>query len=124
MSTANNRTKIWISIIGFLGIIIPVLIQCYLWKANNNKGNNISGHKFVVSGLIVDEVTNKSIEQAEVSIVGRNEVCYSEHNGNFRLNIRDSVSSIRIRVVKKHYHPYDKSYDVPDDNIIIQLTSE
>ncbi|AYL94155.1 carboxypeptidase-like regulatory domain-containing protein [Mucilaginibacter celer] len=122
MSTTNNKTKIWISIIGLLGVIIPAIIKFYPWK--DSKSLPAANSTLIVSGSIVDEATNKSIEQAEISVVGRNEIYYSEHNGNFRLNIKDSISSVRIRVVKKHYHTYDKSFDIPNSNVIIPLTSE
>lgn len=54
-------------------------------------------------------------------MVGRNEQYFTEENGNFSISLDDSVKSVRIRVFKKYFKPFDKTYDLPNEGVIVQL---
>jgi len=121
MKNTDNRTKIIVSIIGAAGLIGAAYLPFLPW---NKKATDTfkSTKEYIISGMVIDESTNKGISQAEISIVGRNENDYTQENGNFKLVLRDSLDQVRIRVTKRNYLPYDKSYNIPNDNIIIQMT--
>lgn len=88
-------------------------------KKKDSVKQNFRSH--LLSGTVIDELTNKSVQQAEISIVGRNEQYFTEENGNFAIQLNDSIKSVRIRVLKKYFKPFDKTYDLPSEGIIIQL---
>jgi hypothetical protein len=121
MDKNNNKTKIIIAVISAISLIVVALIQFRPWNnsSKKQKNNNVI---YSIAGTVVDESTNNSIGQAEISIVGRNEEYFTEQNGNFRILFKDSVDHVRLRVTKDHFLPFDKSFDLPNENIIIQLT--
>jgi len=121
MTNANNRTKIIVAIIAAVGLIAAAYIQFFPWNKKINDNNKLR-QEYIISGTVIDESTNLSISQAEVSVIGRNEIDYTQQNGNFKLLIKDSVDHVRIRVTKRNYLSYDKAYDIPSGNIIIQMT--
>ncbi len=122
MSTNPSKTSIIVAVISALAIIIVALIQVHPWKKETVQVEGKSKAIYQLSGTVIDEQSNKNVSQAEIDVVGRNEQYYSEENGNFAITVKDSIKSIRIRVVKNGYIPYDKSYDLPNENVIIQLT--
>jgi len=76
----------------------------------------------VIAGAVIEEFSNSGVSHAEIILVGRNEHYYTEGNGNFRIQLLgDSVDHIRILVSKANYDVYDRSYEVPSENIIIVL---
>jgi hypothetical protein len=121
MATKSNRITIITASIGAFAVIIAAIIQIRPWKKDSS---HVMNNKVVfhLRGTVIDDKSNQNIPQAEIDVVGRNEQYYTEENGNFEIAIKDSVKSIRIRVIKKEYLPYDKSYDLPSEGVIIQLS--
>jgi hypothetical protein len=77
----------------------------------------------VVAGRVVDEVSNDPIGQAAVTIAGRPESYITEDNGNFRIELDRSAAishRVRIQVSKNSYAIWDRSIDVPGENLIVQ----
>lgn len=122
MASQSNKLKIFLTLITVLGSITVALIQYHPWKSDNKKVEIKVTPKYVISGAVFDEATNQSISHAEINIVGRNEQYYTEQNGNFTITFHDSIPVVRLRVLKKTYLPFDKSYDVPQGSILIPLT--
>jgi hypothetical protein len=116
----SNRIKIILALIPVIGAIAVALIS-HPWRKDVQPPKETNKMQYFLSGAIVDASSNNSIPQAEITIVGRNEQYVSENNGNFRLPFKDSIGHVRIRVTRKDYLPYDKSYDLPSSDIIIQL---
>ena len=121
----TNRVSILNTILIIIGSIITTGMVIYFSRGTSNKGkveSTKNSKYYYLSGTVVDEVTNNSISQAKVSVIGGNEYDYTQINGNFKILFKDSISQVRIRVIKAHYKVYDQSYNVPD-NVIIPLTS-
>lgn len=119
--TTSNKTAIVVAIITVIGTIAVALITAYPWNKQEHLKSSKISVTYNLSGTVIDEQLNQNIPQAEVDVVGRNEQYYTEENGNFKIVIKDSIKSIRIRVLKRGFKPYDKSFDLPDNNVIIQL---
>jgi len=118
-NTSNNKTIIWAAIITGIFSLLVALIQWHPW---DGKKNDYSENKeYIFSGTIVNENNNEGIALAEISIVGRNEQYYTEQNGNFSIKFEDSVDHIRVRVSKSQYLIYDKTFDIPSKDVMIQL---
>jgi len=98
------------------------LFSEFLKRKIDKVGVKAIDHKYVLAGTVTDEQTEQSISQAEITLVGRNEQYFTEENGNFKIELKDTIKSIRIRVSKKYFQPFDKTYDLPNENIIIPLT--
>ncbi|HTD98464.1 MAG TPA: carboxypeptidase-like regulatory domain-containing protein [Mucilaginibacter sp.] len=124
MATNSNRTSVIVAIIGAVALIITAIIQIHPWRKDAGGTVSKSIKTYILRGTVINEKSNQSISQAEINVVGRNEQYYSENNGNFEIIIKDSVKSIRVRVEKNGFLPYDKSYDLPNENVIIQLTKK
>lgn len=124
MEKSNNKIHIWVAIITTFGIIVVALIQAHPWKSAPSTTVQHKESKYFIGGTVIDESTNVNISQAEISIVGRNEHYYTEENGNFRITLLDSIQVVRVRVIKKNYLPFDKSYNIPTESIIIQLKQD
>ena len=119
--------KIWAAIITGAVAIIVALIQFHPWDSNKQKEintiveNKEKKEKFL-SGTVVEQVSNGSISGAIITIVGRNEQVTTNGFGNFKIDISDNdLSSVRIRVTKPGFNIYEGDFDLPYENIIIQL---
>jgi hypothetical protein len=124
MGGTNNRIQIVVAVIGVAGLLAAAIIQWHPWTESSGVSLKKPAHK-VLAGTVIEEGSNKSIELAEITIVGRNEQYYTEGNGNFRIQIAgDSIESVRIRVSKLNYHTFDMSYDIPNETVIIPLVKE
>jgi|SRR5882724_1047669 len=119
MAASKAKITIWIAIIGALGVIGSTVLP--RWLASDKKEPATETVNF--SGAVVEEGSNSSVVQAEITIVGRNEHYYSEGNGNFRIQVKTD-HDIRIRVNKAGYTPYERSYALPDENVIIVLQKQ
>ncbi len=117
----SNTIKIILALISATTLIVVALINHQWHKDAPTTRKEMSKEQYFLSGTIVDASNNNSISQAEITIVGRNEQYISESNGNFKLPFKDSIEHVRIRVTKKDYIPYDKTYDLPSSDIIVQL---
>ncbi len=122
MAIQSHKTQIIVAIIGALGLVIAAIIQFYPWKKESMHKFKPSTVKFMISGTVIDEKTDENIAQAEINVVGRNEQYYTEQNGNFSITFLDSLTTIRLRVLKHGYSTFDKSFNIPQQNIIIQLS--
>jgi hypothetical protein len=112
-------------IIGALAAIIAAIIIAR-WSIPNPAQPQMrtTYAKKQLAGMVVDE-TNNSISQAKIDVVGRNEFYVTESNGNFIIPISDSsATSIRLHVYKPGYIIYDKSFDLPSENVTIQLQTK
>jgi len=116
----NNRW-LWKLLIPALAAVTVAVIGKYNFPFL--KGNKIEETKsqMIIAGIVVDEVTNANITLAEITLAGRNEQCSTDQSGNFKIVLKDSLSEVRIRVHKANYMPYDKTFNLPNDNIFIQL---
>ncbi|MBS1533316.1 MAG: carboxypeptidase-like regulatory domain-containing protein [Bacteroidetes bacterium] len=119
-SNLTFRRNIILALIPASVTIVVALITYHPWRKDIQKPNG-ENNKCFLSGTVVDASSNNSIPQAEIVVVGRNEQYVSESNGNFKIPFKDSITHVRIHVEKKSYVPYDKSYDLPSSDIIIQL---
>lgn len=121
----NNQIKAaWIG--GACVIIAAVagaIIALHPWSSKSTR-LKAESRVYSISGTVVDDKTNESIEQAEINIIGRNETTTTERSGNFNITIQDSLSSIRVRVTKPGYKSVDLSTIVPNNNLIVQLMHE
>lgn len=116
--------KIIIAVIGALGAIIVALLPILCHKETNAKVEE-SVSKLAVAGIIVDAKTNKGIGQAHIVLVGRNESDYSQDDGNFRIEINGKVpQEVRLNVTKDGYAVSDEKFNVPNENIQIQLRTK
>lgn len=129
MATKNGKLQLFTACLTGVVAIAVALIEFQPWKKpimpfEERTLPSSTFKKALLSGAIVDEDTNNSISQAEISIVGKNDHYYSERNGNFKINISviDSIPTVRIRVSKSGYHTSDISYDLPTEGVIIQLS--
>ncbi len=122
MTYKSKNPAVIVAIITALGIICVAIIQYHPWTEKTNKIDKNFLPIHILSGTIIDEKTNLNISQAEINVVGRNEQYFSEENGNFKIQIKDSIKSIRLRVLKKGFRPFDKSYDLSNEGVIIQLS--
>lgn len=115
----ENSIALKVAVVSGVVAIVIAIIQFYPWKSKEVPANA----QIVFSGAVVDQNSNISIGQAKISIVGRPTPYFTEDNGNFRIAFTDSsFKSIRVRVTKDGYKPYDQSYDLPAESIIVQLT--
>jgi len=112
------RNAILTAVIGAVGTIIASLISIYLLSPKMPLDNKPK----VIAGMISEKGSNKPIGQAQITIVGRNEFDISQDNGNFRIEIHDEVRSVRLKILKEHYKPVDQSFDLPNENVPIQMT--
>lgn len=110
---------IWAAIITGAFLIVIAVYQAHPWLKNNKTLQSTIYRG--LSGTVIDAQSSKSIELAEITVVGKNYKYYSETNGNFHIDFSDSLSHVRIIVKKANYKIYDMSYDVPTDDIIIPL---
>lgn len=117
MDFNKSKTAIVVAIITTLGAIVVALIQLHPWSNKTKTVRLVS-----IAGTVIDE-DNKNIGQAQITIVGRNEQYYTEQNGNFYITFPDSLYRVRLRVVKANYAIYDKSFSLPDEGVIIQLSN-
>jgi hypothetical protein len=117
-----NIIKLTAIILAPLSPIIIACIQFHPWSNSILNSQKDKKHEYYLAGTVVDETTNESISQAEVTVVGRNEQYITESNGNFRIPFKDSVGYVRIRIEKKNFRTIDKSYNLPTEDIEIQLS--
>ena len=117
----GNYTKYKYRIIIAVLSIIALLIKFHPWTSFYTGSKKSINNEYYLSGAVIDAVNNMNISQAEIAVVGRNEQYITESNGNFRIPFRDSLAHVRVRISKKGYISYDKSYDFPSPDIIIQL---
>lgn len=123
----SGRSAIWLGIISGVVAIVIALIQFNPWKHSTEKPSvkeELPENLYVIAGTVVDAGTNKSVELAEVSIVGRTEVYLTEGNGNFRIQLKginSSAGQFRIRVTKPGYAIYDRTLTPPVEDMMIAL---
>jgi hypothetical protein len=128
MAGRSNNKELWIALITAFAAIVVALIQFLPWDSKNNQ----SEPKFIeptkrleLAGVVVEEGSNESIGQAKISVVGMNEEYQTQDNGNFQIEFKDSkLRYVRLRVSKPKYKVYDKTFDLPSENIVIKLTAE
>lgn len=82
--------------------------------------------KAIVAGTVVDEITNRGVGQAIVSLGEEKDalVQLSEDTGNFRLRLPPSdgaAERIRLRVTKVGYRPLERSVLPPVENLVLPL---
>lgn len=103
-----------------IAAIVGSMIAWHPWSTSSNVSSTKTAR--IIAGTVVEEGSNKSVPQAEITLVGRNEHYYSEGNGNFRINLtQNNIDHVRIRVVKPGYETFDMSYEIPNENIIAAL---
>lgn len=116
-----QKTQLTVAIIGAIALVIAALIgKCSFPSIKDSKAE-VARPQTIVAGIVVDEATNGNINLAEITLVGRNEQCSTDQSGNFKIILKDSLPEVRIRVHKADYLPYDKTFNLPNDNIFIQL---
>lgn len=125
MAYRKIKTEIWITMIGAIATIIVAIVQFKPFQ-KNHQVSPISDKPIVKSnvlaGTVVDENSNMSISGAEISIVGIAEQYYTEQNGNFRINLANTIQGpVRVRITKSNYFTIDKSFNLPNESVIIQL---
>lgn len=82
------------------------------------------GTHLIVEGTVVDEWSNDGIGQALISISGGGKSCTSVDNGNFVMDLTGQVKesqTVRIRVTKDGYKPYDLAVAVPAHEVVVPL---
>lgn len=117
------RLAIWLLILaGTTGFVV----------ANVNASHGMSDSPTVpattdtltVTGTTVDAISNDSIKQAQITLVGRPESAVSDDNGNFRLELRthgEAQADLRLRVTKVGYEPYDSQITAPANGFVVPL---
>ena len=113
------KTAIWAAVITALATVSAAIIPNWI----NKNGRTSSAEALYFAGTVVEDGSNNSIAQAEITIVGRTEHYYSEGNGNFRISVK-TEGDIRVRVVKVGYAPYERSYTLPDERVIVVLDKQ
>jgi hypothetical protein len=118
----SSTTAVTVAIITGLGAILVALIQFHPWTKHSQEVQN---HKqLILSGAVIDEATNRPIEYAEISLVGRPESYATEDNGNFLITLPSDFvegATVRVRVTKMGYVSADRSFVVPSEGIVIAV---
>jgi hypothetical protein len=117
------RLAIWAIIL--LGAI---LFGVATVKASNRvselEGKRTTTNNLMVTGTTVDAISNDAIGRAQITLVGRSESAVSDDNGNFTLEISGNGEpqiSLRLRVSKDGYTPYDVQITAPANGFVVPL---
>lgn len=78
-----------------------------------------------ISGIVVEEVTNRGIGQATITLGGSAGQYLTEDSGNFIINLAGDVPKrLRLRVSKDGFQPLDTSVEPPADNLVLSLRKQ
>ena len=79
----------------------------------------------VISGIVVDQITNEGIGHASIALAGRTETYVTEDTGNFRIDLpAETKGRIRLRVSKDGFATLDRSVEPPVENLVLQLRKQ
>jgi hypothetical protein len=110
-----RKPAIIAAIISAAAVILAALIQIYPSARNQQSDTTISG-------IVVDQDTNRGIGQATIVVAGRAEEYVTEDTGNFRIEFRaDAPKRLRLHVNKAGFQPLDTSVEPPAENLVLQL---
>jgi Carboxypeptidase regulatory-like domain len=100
-------------------VVLAAIIGVYKYSPKPQP----EGH--LVTGIVVEEGTDRAVPQALVSIIGRTEQSASRDNGNFRLVLPpDSPVVVTLRVTKSGYQPHNQDVQVPVEGLTIQIQKQ
>jgi len=114
-----DKTQIVVALISATAVITAAVIGAGWWRSVS-----APRQQFVIAGVVVDQTSNAAIGQARISLSGRTESYVTDDLGNFRIELRGSLSGeqrIRIHVTKEGYRPYDEAVTPSVENLVIPL---
>jgi hypothetical protein len=75
-----------------------------------------------ISGIVVDQVTNRGIGQAAVVAAGRSEQYVTDDAGNFTIDFKgDAPKRLRLYVSKAGFQTLDTTVEPPAENLVLPL---
>jgi hypothetical protein len=117
------RLAIWLLILlGTTGFFVATVNASH--SMSDSPTVSATTNTLAVTGTTVDAISNDSIKQAQITLVGRPESAVSDDNGNFRLELRthgEAQADLRLRVTKVGYEPYDSQITAPANGFVVPL---
>ena len=97
-------------------VVLAAVIGTYKYSSRSQSD------RLLVTGIVVEEGSNRAVPQALVSIVGRTEQSTTRDNGNFRVVLpADSSAVVTLRVTKSGYQPHEEDIHVPVEGLTLQI---
>lgn len=111
-------------VVGVLALVAAWLVvpEFRKWSGLDKSEARPQVERKIISGVVVDQDTNRGVGEALVTIDGRTEQCVTENSGNFRIDLApDSPARLRLRVSRSGFQPIDTSVEAPVGNLVLPL---
>lgn len=98
-----------VAILTTVGVVVVALIQYGGWFHREDKPDS---PKLAIAGRVVDEVTNRVIQRADITLNGKADGYATEDSGNFRIYVDpNSIDQHRVRLrAKSGARPVEPSF--------------
>lgn len=135
-NTQLNNDRLWGFLQGVLVTLIPAIATIWVAHINNRRNRNDTEHNPQsqpqhkrLKGTVFDEITNKRISNAQVSLEGRTllPMKTTDNFGNFSFDFSNSGEQITLYVTANNYKLYKIYTDPPSDDVFtiqIRLSPE